>query len=635
MMQPMLNRLLLALCALAFTLCVPPAGRAAEATCEIDRPVMFGGLDWDSNAFNTEVARVILERGYGCETDVLPGSTLPLITGLGQGDIDVIMEVWRDNATEPWDAAVEAGNAVSLGTNFPDAVQGWFVPRYVIEGDAARGIEAMAPDLRSVSDLKEHWQLFRDPEVPAKGRFYNCILGWSCEEQSTRKLKGYGLDRFYTNFRPGTGAALAAAIASAYERGEPILAYYWGPTWVLGAYDLAMLEEPPYSEAAWEAFNADPQSNPPVAFPTVEVIVGANAQFVRDAPEISQFLRNYETSGQMVSEALAYLQANEGATARDAALHFIETRGDIWRQWVSPEVAGRVTGERETIAKSFPVTLEFPVEQWVNDAMKHFVAQYGDAFQAMSNVLLAVIVSLEALLNWLPWWVLILTVSGIAFHASRKPVLPLALAATLFLIGLLGLWDLAVQTLALMIVSVLVAVLIGLPAGIGMASSDMARRIMLPVLDAMQTLPSFVYLIPALMLFGLGKVPALFATVIYATPPLIRLVDLGLRNVDPRLVEVAADLGADAKRQLIDIKLPLALPSIMAGVNQTTMMALSMVVIASMIGARGLGEEVLLGIQRLDIGRSLVAGIAIVALAIIFDRITQAYGGTRDRVPPR
>jgi ABC-type proline/glycine betaine transport system permease subunit len=203
--------------------------------------------------------------------------------------------------------------------------------------------------------------------------------------------------------------------------------------------------------------------------------------------------------------------------------------------------------------------------------------------------------------------------------------------ALLFLIGALGLWDLAIQTLALMIVSVLVAVLIGLPSGIAMASSGFLRRIMLPVLDAMQTLPSFVYLIPALMLFGLGKVPALFATVIYATPPLIRLVDLGLRTVDPRLVEVAADLGADPRRQLIDIKLPLALPSIMAGVNQTTMMALSMVVIASMIGARGLGEEVLLGIQRLDIGRGLVAGVAIVALAIVFDRITQAYGGRRDK----
>ena len=337
----------------------------------------------------------------------------------------------------------------------------------------------------------------------------------------------------------------------------------------------------------------------------------------------------------MVSEALAFMQDHDGATARDAALHFIKTRGDVWRQWVSSDVAARITGEQEEIAKSFPVTLEFPVEQWVNHAMKSFVAEYGDAFQTASNALLAVIVTLEALLNWLPWWLIILIVAGVAFHASRRPVLPIALAATLFLIGLLGLWSLAMQTLALMIVSVLVSVLIGLPAGIAMASSDIARRIMLPVLDAMQTLPSFVYLIPALMLFGLGKVPALFATVIYATPPLIRLVDLGLRTVDRRLVEVAADLGADAKRQLLDIKLPLALPSIMAGVNQTTMMALSMVVIASMIGARGLGEEVLLGIQRLDIGRGLVAGVAIVALAIVFDRITQAYGGTRDRLPPR
>ncbi|ABS62688.1 Substrate-binding region of ABC-type glycine betaine transport system [Parvibaculum lavamentivorans DS-1] len=631
----MLNRASLALAALFLSVWGFPSGAAAAPSCAIDRPVMFGGLDWDSNAFHTELARLIIERGYGCETDVLPGSTLPLVTGLGQGDIDVLMEIWRDNVTEPWNEALEAGTVVSLGTNFPDAVQGWYVPRYVIEGDAARGIEPMAPDLRSVSDLKQHAALFRDPEQPGKGRFYNCILGWSCEEQSTRKLEGYGLDRFYTNFRPGTGAALAAAIASAYERGEPVVAYYWGPTWVLGTYDLVKLEEPPYSEEAWNAFNADPKRNPPVAFPTVEVIIGANARFAERAPEITAFLRAYETTGQMTSEALAYMQANSEASARDAALHFIETRPDIWRQWVTPEIAARVTGEREAEARSFPVALEFPVEAWVNRAMKNFVADYGNAFHAASGWLLALIVALEAGLGALPWWLIILAVAGAAWHASRHFALPVILAGLLFLIGTLGLWDLAIQTLALMLVSVFFAVLIGLPSGIAIAASDIARRIVLPVLDAMQTLPSFVYLIPALMLFGLGKVPALFATVIYATPPLIRLVDLGLRTVDRQLVEMAADLGADKWRQLIDIKLPLALPSIMAGVNQTTMMALSMVVIASMIGARGLGEEVLLGIQRLDIGRGLAAGIAIVALAIVFDRITQAYGRVnRKDAPP-
>lgn len=162
--------------------------------------------------------------------------------------------------------------------------------------------------------------------------------------------------------------------------------------------------------------------------------------------------------------------------------------------------------------------------------------------------------------------------------------------------------------------------------GIVAAGSRWLRRILVPVMDVMQTLPSFVYLIPVLMLFGLGKVPALFATVIYAVPPLIRLTVLGLQQVDPAAKEAAQSFGVTRWQMLIRVTLPLARPSIMAGINQTTMMALSMVVVASMIGARGLGEDVLAGIQTLDIGRGLQAGIAIVILAIVIDRITQAYG---------
>ncbi|MBI1261481.1 MAG: ABC transporter permease subunit [Rhizobiales bacterium] len=633
----MFIRALLALTGYLFLAMTSAHAAAKDPVCELDRPVMFGGLDWDSNAFHTELARLILERGYGCQTDVLPGTTLPLITGLGRGDIDVLMEIWRDTAPEAWHEAVTAGTVVSLGTNYPDAVQGWYVPRYVIEGDEARGIKPMAPGLHRVEDLKRYAKLFRDPEEPNKGRFYNCILGWSCETQSTAKLKAYGLAPYYTNFRPGTGAALAAAISSAYERGQPILTYYWGPTWVLGAYDLVKLEEPAYRKKAWDAFIADPEHNPPMAFPTVRVIIGANTDFVAQAPEIAAFLHAYETTGKMVSEALAYLRSNPQATARDAALHFIKTRPDVWKKWVSPEIAARVTGEREADVPNFPVTLELPVEAWVNDGMKRFVADYGDGFETVGGWLLSLIVALESGLTALPWWLIILAVAAAAFHATRRLVLPLSLSALLFLIGAVGLWDMALQTLALMIICVIFSVLIGLPMGIAMATHDRLRMVMRPVLDAMQTLPSFVYLIPALMLFGLGKVPAFFATLIYATPPLIRLVDLGLRSVEAQIVEVAADLGATPWRQLLDIRLPLALPSIMAGINQTTMMALSMVVIASMIGARGLGEEVLLGIQRLDIGRGLVAGVAIVALAIVFDRITQAYArtDTDKALPPR
>ncbi|AEB10820.1 ABC transporter permease [Marinithermus hydrothermalis] len=274
----------------------------------------------------------------------------------------------------------------------------------------------------------------------------------------------------------------------------------------------------------------------------------------------------------------------------------------------------------------FPESLHLPLGDWVDAFVNWLVIQYGDAFEALSNSLLFVLVRLERFLGTLPWWSVVLVVALLAWHASRRWVLAVGLAATMFLIGALGLWDLAIQTLALMIVATTISVLIGVPTGILMSRSDRLRAFLLPLLDAMQTMPSFVYLIPALMLFGLGKVPAVFATVIYAVPPAIRLTDLGIRLVDKEVLEASEAFGATARQKLLGVQLPLALPNIMAGINQTTMMALSMVVIASMIGARGLGEQVLLGIQRLDVGQGTEAGVAIVALAIVMDRITQAYG---------
>jgi glycine betaine/proline transport system permease protein len=209
---------------------------------------------------------------------------------------------------------------------------------------------------------------------------------------------------------------------------------------------------------------------------------------------------------------------------------------------------------------------------------------------------------------------------------SRRIGLSLAMGALLCVIGVLGLWDAGMQTLALMIMAAGLSVLIGIPLGVLMARINWLRSGMLPVLDVMQTMPSFVYLIPVVMLFGLGKIPAIIATVIYAVPPLIRLTDLGIRLVDREVLEASRAFGANPRQQLFGVQLPLALPNIMAGINQTTMMALSMVVIASMIGARGLGYEVLLGINRLEVGRGLLAGLGIVVLAVLFDRITQSYG---------
>lgn len=277
--------------------------------------------------------------------------------------------------------------------------------------------------------------------------------------------------------------------------------------------------------------------------------------------------------------------------------------------------------------------LHLSIADWVNDQVTAFVQRYGDAFHNFSVLMLRhVLVPLEGLLRATPPWVVLLAVGVLTWHASRRVGVAVLFVALLWLIGCFGLWDKLMQTFALMLVATVISVALGVPLGILASSSSAVRRVLLPVLDVMQTLPSFVYLIPVLMLFGLGKVPAILATVVYALPPLIRLTDLGIRHVDGEIVEAARAFGTTRAQLLFGVQLPLARPSIMAGINQTTMMALSMVVIASMIGSRGLGEDVLAGIQTLDVGKGTQAGIAIVILAIVIDRISQGYGqGRRTR----
>ena len=268
-----------------------------------------------------------------------------------------------------------------------------------------------------------------------------------------------------------------------------------------------------------------------------------------------------------------------------------------------------------------------PIAEATNSAVQWLIVSYGDAFEAFANSILTVLVFIERLLRGAPPWLVLVVVALIAFAASRRLVLALGLTGLTYLIGCLGLWEQAMQTIAIILVSVGIAVVLGIPIGVLTARSNLARAVINPLLDLMQTIPSFVYLIPAAMLFGLGKVPAILATVIYATPPLIRLTDLGIRQVDIAVIEASRAFGATRWQMLTGVQVPLALPSIMQGINQTILMALSMVVIASMIGARGIGETVLVGLQRNDAGTGLLGGIAIVILAIVFDRITQAFGG--------
>lgn len=267
-----------------------------------------------------------------------------------------------------------------------------------------------------------------------------------------------------------------------------------------------------------------------------------------------------------------------------------------------------------------------PLADWA-DGIKDWAFANRDVFQAVKRPLDSLIGGIEDAFLAMPPTVMIVLLALIAWQAAGGRT---AILVTLLLIamGLLDprAWDLAMTTLAIVVSSVLVCLAVGLPLGVLAGKSDTAQAILRPVLDTMQTIPAFVYLVPVVMLLGIGNVPGVVVTVVFALPPLIRLTALGIRGVDPSVVEAARAYGASPRRILKDVELPLAMPTIMAGINQTIMLSLSMVVIASMIAVKGFGNEVLRAIGRLDAGKAIVGGLGIVILAVVLDRITQGLG---------
>ena len=262
----------------------------------------------------------------------------------------------------------------------------------------------------------------------------------------------------------------------------------------------------------------------------------------------------------------------------------------------------------------------------IDFAFRDFSRAYGDGIESFFDPLLYFLVWLEKLMMNSPWPIIIGIICGLAWMASKSWKLVLGAAISFFLIGYFGMWKDCMATVAIITVCVIICMTIGIPMGVTMARSNRAERTILPVLDMMQTIPSFVYLIPILMLLGIGKVPGLIAICIYAVPPIIRLTNLGIREVDKETIEASEAFGATKLQKLRTVQIPLALPTVFAGVNQTIMMALAMVVIASMIGVKGLGVPILRAVLNQYLALGLFNGLAIVALAIIFDRAAQEYG---------
>jgi len=269
-----------------------------------------------------------------------------------------------------------------------------------------------------------------------------------------------------------------------------------------------------------------------------------------------------------------------------------------------------------------------PVEAWINQGLGWAVQHLRPLFQTVRAPIDGTLRWVEGLLTSLPTLAMIALIGLLAWQFAGR-ALAIGTVLSLMVVALLGIWPEAMVTLSLVLTSLAFCVLIGLPLGILLASSDRAQRIMRPLLDAMQTTPAFVYLVPVVMLFGIGNVPGVVVTIVFALPPLVRLTNLGLRQVRPDLIEASRAYGASPLQMLVKVQLPLAMPSIMAGVNQALMLSLSMVVIASMIAVGGLGQMVLRGIGRLDMGLATVGGLGIVLLAITLDRITQSLGRPR------
>ncbi|MGD8970839.1 MAG: ABC transporter substrate-binding protein [Desulfobacterales bacterium] len=330
---------------LAASLVVVLVVAVGSSIAEGKKPIIFADFGWDSAQVHNRIAGFIIKHGLGYEVKYVQGETIMLNTALiearGSQAPNVNMETWTENWQELYDKGRKLGQDpdspkgfIHLGANFPNSVQGFYVPTYLIKGDAKRGIEPMAPKLKSVEDIKKYWELFKDPEDPSKGRFYSCIPGWSCALVNEKKIEAYGLDEYFNVMQPGSGPALAASMESAYKRGKPWFGYYWAPTWVMGKLDMTMLEEPEFDKEIWETTKA-------CEYPSVKCDIIVHKDLLNWAPDVVAFLKNYETTLQLNNEFLAYMQDTKSSTEETAVWWLKKYEGKL-TAWVPAEAATKV-----------------------------------------------------------------------------------------------------------------------------------------------------------------------------------------------------------------------------------------------------------------------------------------------------
>lgn len=592
-------------------------------------PIIATDNGWDSQKIHNSIAQLVVEHAYdGYTFQTSNASTTMNWQSLISGDVDLDIESWTENIAT-YEQDIGRGDVKNLGTLVEDGRQGIYVPRYVIEGDSERGIEPMAPGLQSVQDLKRYASAFPDDEDSSKGRMYGSIPGWMADEILYKKYEYTQLNNNFTYTRLGSEAALFASLVSSYNLGEPWVGYCYEPTWIAGKLDLVLLEDTPYDPALFSEGKCE--------FPKQELKIIANKHFSDKAPDLIGFFENYNTGSTAISGALAYMDDTKSSYEQTAAW-FLEHNDHLIDEWLPAENAAKLrsylkgqTGAAVSVTKwiqenifKFPKALQFEAGESIDNAVRAFAQTNQSVLRSIKDTVISAVGAVRSLLEMIPWIVLVLCVGILTWRLTKKWLGGLIYMALLTFIGCCGLWPQMLETLSIVISSVVLCVLLGFPLGILLTMNHTANRILKPVLDTMQTMPSWVYLVPAVLLFSTGTTPALLATTIYAIVPMVRMTSHGLTYVNAEMLEASKAFGATPMQTLVKVQIPQAKPTIMTGVNQTIMMAMSMVVTCALIGANGLGMEILLATNRVEVGKALFPGIAIVIVAVILDRLTQA-----------
>ena len=311
---------------------VRSAAAADAPACEVEDTVKFGGMNWESNLILADVERYILEKGYGCKTEMVPTETLTALAALERDDLQVNTEIWLNSISDAWAQAEKSGKVSRVGELYTGK-EGWYIPKYTAD---------KFPDLKSAADLIRHKDDFADPENPDKGRIYGCPAGWNCQLVATNLAKALKLDKDFEVYAPGTGAAQKASLMSSYKRKKDIVFYYWEPTPLISTLELVRLQMPPYDKEKQLCLTredcADPQA---VDYPDNPVFTALNTRFMQQAPTLTQFFSKVTVPFEIVNKTLAHMEES-GDDTSDVAQWFLKNQQDVWSKWVPTEVADRV-----------------------------------------------------------------------------------------------------------------------------------------------------------------------------------------------------------------------------------------------------------------------------------------------------